>query len=350
MVTIYDIMDAKELVEMTKGGYVRVQTHPVYPYNIACYTKQAMFERAWNDVTTNCRGLIYHQETGEILARPFKKFFNYGEPNAPTFGPDDWVTVYDKVDGSLGIAYDTPDGPAIATKGSFTSDQAKHATELLRAQYPMYEVEDWVTDLFEIIYPENRIVLDYGDMDDLIYLGSVAKDTGEEYWNGLYINICGITKNHWLVQGEFEDVIRELDLNRPNAEGVVILNEITGDRIKVKQEDYIELHRVMTGLNEKQLWQWASDGKTYDEIMESIPEELHSWAEPIVQVMFAHATDIWDTLEAIWEKAPSDLLKDRKAFAIWTEQWTPLYRACLFLMLDRQESRIRELIWKQVKP
>src|SRR5688572_31513010 len=102
MVSIYDIMDAKDLVEMTKGGFVRVQTHPVYPYNIACYTKQAIFERVWNDVTVNCRGLIYHQETGEIIARPYKKFFNYGEPSAPKFAPDDWVTVFDKADGSLG--------------------------------------------------------------------------------------------------------------------------------------------------------------------------------------------------------------------------------------------------------
>lgn len=350
MVTIYDLMDAKDLVEMTKGGYVRVQRHPVYPYNIACYTKQAMFERAWNDVTMNCRGLIYHQDTGEILARPFKKFFNMGEPNAPKFAHDDWVTVYDKVDGSLGIAYETPDGPAIATKGSFTSDQAVKATELLRTLYPRYMHDDVNTDLFEIIYPENRIVLDYGSLEGLMYLGSVNIEDGSDYWNGLLMDLYGIPKNHWMLSGEFESVIQQIDLHRPNAEGVVILNDNTGERLKLKQEDYIELHKVMTGLNEKQLWQWGCDGKTYDEIMSSIPEELHSWAEPILRVMFQRVDDRWDTLEAIWEEATPWLKENRKAFAEWSQKWTPFYQSCLFLMLDRRDDRVAELIWKAVKP
>lgn len=350
MVTIYDLMDAKELVEMTKGGYVRVQTHPVYPYNIACYTKQAMFEQAWNDVTMNCRGLIYHQETGEILARPFKKFFNYNEPNAPVFEADDWVTVWDKVDGSLGIAYETPDGPAIATKGSFTSEQAVKATGFLKALYPRYQVNDVNTDLFEIIYPENRIVLDYGNVEGLIYLGSVNIETGEDYWNGMMMRFYGIPKNHWLVQGEFEDVIRELDLNRPNAEGVVIYNDCTGERLKVKQEDYIELHKVMTGLNEKQLWQWFSEGKTYDEVMSSIPEELHEWARPILNNLTERVDQYWDTLEALWDMRPQYVLGYRKVFAEWADQWTPVYKSCLFMMLDGQYDRAGQVIWKAVKP
>jgi len=350
MITIYDLMDAKDLVEMTKGGYVRVQRHPFFPYNIACYTKQAMFERAWNDVTKNCRGLIYHQETGEILARPFKKFFNLGEPNAPEFKEDDWVTVYDKVDGSLGIAYNTPVGPAIATKGSFASDQALKATELLRTKYRAYETDGIHTDLFEIIYPENRIVLDYGDEESLRYLGSVDIRSGKDFFDYKYMMYYGVKLNHFMMAGSWGHVREMIDLKRPNAEGVVVLNEETGDRLKLKQEDYIELHKVMTGLNEKQLWQWASDGKTYDEIMASIPEELHSWAEPILRDLFNRVQDYWDALEALWYNVSPELKKDRKAFAKWSEKWTAVYRSCLFMMLDGQESRVAELIWKQVKP
>lgn len=354
MTNISDIMDVLDLVEMTRDGYVRVQTHPVYPYNIACYTKQAMFERVWNDVTMNCRGLIYHQETGEILARPFKKFFNYGEPNAPTFAPDDWVRVYDKVDGSLGIAYDTPDGPAIATKGSFTSDQALHATELLRTNYPQYQVDDYCTDLFEIIYPENRIVLDYGDLDALWYLGSVVTETGEDYWNGLLVGHFGIPKNHFMLAGEWGMIFKDIPLDRPNREGVVVFNDYTGERLKLKQEDYVELHKVMTGLSEKQLWEWCAETGTYSGVMTKIPEELHAWADPIVSDMFRRVTQMWDRVEASYEEICTKMghnTKDRAVFAKWaTQQDYTWMTSALFCFYDEAYERAAQLLWKQVKP
>jgi RNA ligase len=347
MVNIYDIMDAKDLVEMTKGGYVRVQTHPVYPYNIACYTKQAMFERVWNDVTLNCRGLIYHQETGEVLARPFKKFFNYGEPSAPTFAPDDWVTVFDKVDGSLGIAYDTPDGPAIATKGSFTSEQAQHATELLRTKYSRYQTDDYCTDLFEIIYPDNRIVLDYGDTNELRYLGSVVVETGENYWSGVLIGYYDIPKNHFIVSGEFGAVIDQIDLHRPNAEGVVILNDDTGERLKLKQEDYIELHKVMTGLNERQIWQWLSEGKYVPDILADLPEELHGWARPVMinlcDLFLNHKME----LRQAWVES---MYMERKEFALFNSLKPAWLKGALFAKYDGNESRVDEVLWKAVRP
>ena len=349
MGNIYDIMDAKELVEMTKGGYVRVQRHPVYPYNIACYTKQAMFERVWNDVTMNCRGLIYHQETGEVIARPFKKFFNYGEIDAPEFGPDDFVTVYDKVDGSLGIAYDTPEGPAIATKGSFTSDQAIRGTELLRSLYPAYQTDDYCTDLFEIIYPENRIVLDYGTLEGLMYLGSVVVDTGEYYWNGMLIGDYGIPRNHFMICGQWKNVVKEIDLKRPNAEGVVVFNDDTGERLKMKQHDYLALHRVMTGLNERQLWEWLAEGKKPSDIIRDLPEELHDWARPIVGKIIQERYQITKDVGAAF-RYHSSTASDRKDFALRIKDYPSLDKGVMFCWLDGHNDRASELIWKAVKP
>jgi RNA ligase len=347
MTNISDIMDVQDLVEMTRDGYVRVQTHPVYPYNIACYTKQAMFERVWNDVTMNCRGLIYHQETGEILARPFKKFFNYGEPNAPEFSPDDWVTVYDKVDGSLGIAYDTPDGPAIATKGSFTSDQALHATKLLRTNYPQYQALGEVTDLFEIIYPDNRIVLDYGDLDALWYLGSVWVDDGIDYWNGILMKAWGIPSNHFMLAGEWGMIFKDIPLDRPNREGVVVLNDYTGERLKLKQEDYIELHRVMTGLNERQLWQWLSEGKFTKDILIDLPEELHGWAKPILnRLTQEYLIKMGVVVRAFLESNHMD----RKDFALFHSLQPNWVKGALFAKYDGNHGRAEQTVWKQVRP
>lgn len=348
MVTyLNDVLDPALLGQMMDEGYVQVRYHPDYPYAIYCYTKQAMFDREWNDVTKICRGLIVNEDTGEILARPFKKFFNFGEPDAPVFGQTDWVTVYDKIDGSLGIAYDTPDGPAIATKGSFTSDQAVKATELLRTKYPRYMHDDVYTDLFEIIYPENRIVLDYGDEESLRYLGSVDIEDGDDCWNGFLMKIWDIPRNTSLQNGPFFQL--ELDLNRPNAEGFVLLNNDTGDRIKMKQEDYLELHKIMTGLNERQLWEWLNAGFTPTEVMKKIPEEMHDWARPIVGKITLDRYHIVKSVGEAYRYHKAEAV-DRKDFALRIKDYPSLDKGVMFCWLDGQNERANELVWKAVKP
>lgn len=349
MTYLDEVLDPALLGDMIDQGYVQVRYHPDYPLAIYCYTKQAMFDRKWNDVTKKCRGLIVNDNTGEIVARPFKKFFNLGEPDAPKFDPHDWVTVYDKVDGSLGIAYNTPDGPAIAAKGSFISEQALHATELLRAKYPQYNGIEGITDLFEIVYPENRIVLDYGDADELRYLGSVWVYDGDAYWNGILMSHYGIPKNMAVQFGTYESVMKGLDLHRDNAEGFVIFNDDTFERLKVKQEDYIELHRVMTGLNEKQLWEWLSEGKHVSDIISDLPEELHEWAKPIL----TNLINEHDALSVGCFNAFSyhrHHAIDRKDFALRIKQYPSLDKGVMFCMLDGQNERANELIWKAVKP
>lgn len=175
------IVNPEALVYHIERGYVTVRTHPEYGYRIYNYTDKCQYENVWNETTMTCRGLITDHE-GNVIARGMRKFFNYGQEWAPGFSVDDNVLVLDKVDGSLGIVYPTPDGGwAVATRGSFTSDQAIHATAALTdAQKSVaedaYKVGETV--LCEIVYPENRIVLDYGDTDELVMLGTVQRETG----------------------------------------------------------------------------------------------------------------------------------------------------------------------------
>lgn len=166
------------LKEMVEQHYVSVQKHPEAPYFIYNYTQKAQFDKVWNEVTIACRGLIL-DESGKVIARPFDKFFNSEEtpdkiPQNTTF------KAYDKMDGSLGILYELPDKtPAIATRGSFLSEQALRGTTIFmesldkldRNWHRLFNVEK-MTYLFEIIYPENRIVVDYKGARKLVFLGA----------------------------------------------------------------------------------------------------------------------------------------------------------------------------------
>jgi len=113
-----NILDTDLLAAMLAGGYVRAQRHPELPLLIYGYTEKAQYENVWNPVTLTCRGLVVDSTSGAVVARPFAKFFNHGQPGAPTFAADEPVTVTDKADGSLGVLHPVPSGWAVATRGA----------------------------------------------------------------------------------------------------------------------------------------------------------------------------------------------------------------------------------------
>lgn len=253
---INDLLDADELAAAIDGGYIRVQTHPTLSLAIYNYTEKAQYEGVWNTATRTCRGLIVNDHTGEIVARPFRKFFNHGQAEASTLDTTGPVRVTDKADGSLGILYPTGPGEwAVATRGSFTSEQARHATEVWRDRYAhLFTPPPGVTVLVEIVYPTNRIVLDYGDLDDLIALGAVDVETGRDEtavlatWPGPAARV--------FPHRSLADALAAPP--RPNAEGLVVHFTDTDERVKVKQADYVALHRILTGFTARRLWERAA--------------------------------------------------------------------------------------------
>jgi RNA ligase len=237
------------LPAMLAGGFVRWQRHPVLPLTIHNYTERAVFEREWNAATRACRGLVVDDD-GLVRARPWRKFFNHREPGAPEPGPDEPVVVTDKIDGSLGVVFPSGDGWAVATRGSFVSDQAVHATALWEREYaPRFTPPAGVTVLVEIVHPANRIVLDYGDRDELVLLGGVDVTTGRS------VEVTGwpgpVTQR--FPYPTFADALAAPP--RPGAEGLVLYVPRLDERIKLKQADYVTLHRLIFGLTTRRVWE-----------------------------------------------------------------------------------------------
>ena len=82
-------------------GLLYKQTHPTLPLTIWNYTPAVQYGEKWDEVTLQCRGLVTGTE-GNVVARPFKKFFNL-EENKHT--PTSDFEVFDKMDGSLGLMF-----------------------------------------------------------------------------------------------------------------------------------------------------------------------------------------------------------------------------------------------------
>lgn len=359
MTHLDSIFSNEALQDMLDSNFVRIQYHPTFPFAILNYTNAAQTSRLWNDVTKNCRGLIINVLNNKVIGRPFPKFFNYGEESQQKrkWYPNEPVIVTDKMDGSLGISYRGTDGkPYIATRGSFMSDQALRATKILHKKYPEWSPDEGLTYLFEIIYPENRIVVDYGQTEDLILLGAVNIETGVSVdpgiarlnWSGPVVEIF-----HYK---SFQEALEAAP--RPNSEGLVVHFLNSDQRVKLKQEDYVNLHRIVSNLDAQVVWEYLKESKSIMDLVDSLPEEFESWIYETMTRLLDSYHSIKQFIEVLVEGWLCDirdngleLQEGRKYFAQCVAQSVEKeLAAAFFAYFDGNTERAKNVIWNSIKP
>ena len=94
--------------------------------------------------------------------------------------PKEQYRVFEKCDGSLGIIYFHDNDWHMATRGSFSSEQALRGLAILKKNYKMNFLDVHNTYLVEIIYPENKIIVDYANEEKLVMLGAYQTDIAWE--------------------------------------------------------------------------------------------------------------------------------------------------------------------------
>jgi RNA ligase len=363
-----DLFDVDLLNEEIKNGYVRKTLHPTLPLAILNYTEKAAFDRRWNSVTRRCRGLIYRQATGEVIASGPAKFFNYGESSAIQYPLDTPVRVVPKEDGSLGIGWYFEDSAGddwhwgFSTRGSFMSEQAAHATELVQKNVGdighyeiMAESLEWyrehgLTYICEIVYPANKIVMDYKGADKVIPLGTVVNETGLIDWrpcafNGWDYEITTLADALMLPIPEGKEGY-VLDVLDPESGEVV-------DHLKLKGDWYKMMHAAIFGLTEKRVWEaWSMDAS---EFFEDLPDELQPWAlavsDRLDEEYSALSAEINAAYDAIFEDVYDYITGlSRKEFAIAVMKDYAHLSGALFACYDGDDAKKTAWIDNKVKP
>lgn len=327
-------MNTVLLKQMISENYVRVNKHPIYDLYIYNYTAKAQYERIWNEITLSCRGLIL-DGNDNIVARPFSKFFNLGEiqdvqlPNLP-------FEVFDKLDGSLGILYWINETPFIASRGSFSSEQSDRANQILNEKYSssFSLLDKNKTYVFEIIYPENRIVVDYGSEEKLVLLAIVDTQSGAEF----PLEEIGfpVVEKYKGIQ----DFNLLKALNNDNKEGFII--KFSNDfRVKIKFEEYLRLHRIVTQVSTLSIWEYLKTNQSMEEILERVPDEFFDWVKQT-------KADLETQFLAIETQCKNDfkVLDSVKETALYFQNCA--FPTVLFSML--RERDYSQIIWKKIKP
>ena len=379
-------------------GLLHKQTHPTLDLTIWNYSPKVQYEKLWDDITLQCRGLVTNSK-GEIVARPFKKFFNYEEYKPEDIPNEDYV-VYEKMDGSLGILfyykeeltderryniwfnnnYETgmerffdpnnlPDfeNPyyeptpktngewILATRGSFTSPQAIKGKEILD-RHDISALRKDNTYLFEIIYPENRIVVDYGHEEKLVVIGGIHTETGEEIPDSslFWMQDAGFevvtTYKTW---GEGYDLLKE-EISK-DREGYVIRFK-NGFRMKIKGEEYKRLHKILTNISNRDIWEYLKDNKPFDELLEKVPDEFNDWVKTTIRDLKYACFQLRETAGKLHDGFRYGKFGDRdpepskKEFAEFVMKQQKVLHAIMFAMWEKNNPKVDEIIWKLVKP
>lgn len=348
MSQLYTLFDANLFTQMVEQRYIKSQKHPHADLRIYNYTQLAQFDRVWNPVTLACRGLIVDSDD-RIVARPFAKFFNLTDHPGDTL-PDSEVHVTEKLDGSLGILYPTSEGYMLATRGSFTSEQAEHATRLWRRRYAHCFVprEGW-TYLYEIVYPSNRIVVDYSDVDDLFLLGAVETSTGRSvtYEQAIQGWPGPVVQAH--PARSLEDAL-VLPV-RENSEGLVIHFIEQDLRVKLKHAEYVRLHRLVTGLSDRRIWEALAAGDDLGSWLEAVPDEFFDYVTATRDRFLSEHASGLASIETAYNELLASLPSGwvRRDFADKVQAMLdfPFARG-LFSRLDGRDCS--DMVWQSLRP
>lgn len=333
-------------------GLVEAKRHSSLPLTIYNYSRECQFSQAWDAVTLQCRGIII-DDSDVIVARAFDKFFNYEEVRDSGEIPlhDEYVYFQEKMDGSLGILFYYADDWHMATKGSFESDQAKTGLSILNAKYDLSKFHKTLTYICEIIYPENRIVVDYGE-EKIMFLSASAEGR-ELSWSTAkaMFHSSGILEED-IVPTIMESISHSVfksykDRNDIGKEGFVLRFHPSNYRMKIKFEEYVRLHRLLTNFSNIDIWECLRAGTDMSAYLEEVPDEFDSWVRQwINSIKFAYVMQEKEAKKWFDKLERSPL---RKAEADWILTNVPKpYQGIVFSMLDGKDYS--ESIWRMIRP
>ena len=322
-------------------------------------------------IRRECRGLIFHTDTGILARRGYHKFFNVQE-RAETH-PDHFIEdplrpetkhmVLEKLDGSMVTPFVMPEGGIIrwATRGGITdvsmqaeSFAVEHPEYKYLARYLLFDGCEPITPIFEWCSRQQRIVMDYPD-DRLVL-------TGARYlWSGRYLpygEMYRVAKSFgvpvvkpWKVNSRFSgsnDISKIIAHIREDTgyEGVVIRFNRSGHMAKLKTAWYVGIHRArdMVAREHDAIKAILTGG--YDDLRPLLisddQERLDKLADAVQADMRAFVSKVIEILKEAAEKGTT-----RKDFAISTREMESMIRhTCFAVWGEPIDSALRAKVYE----
>jgi len=199
-------------------------------------------------IVRECRGVIFRNDQDfRPVCVPFFKFGNYGEGYCPDI---DWESarVQEKVDGSI-IKCWHDDGWHVSTNGMIDARRAHLNDDTDRSYQELFDeaakksglsfdkLDPDCTYLFELIGPDNRVIVPYPE-SKLIHLGTRNNKTLREF----DVDI-GIAKPKQYPFRSVDECVTAAKALPFNEEGYVVVDKYW-NRVKIKSPAYVAAHHL----------------------------------------------------------------------------------------------------------
>lgn len=339
MLKINDIMDRDELRKLIEERYISCVVSPDARLVLYNYTEKATYDRIWTPETRACRGLVTEATTDRIIARPFEKFSNIDESGFPESALDALlarpgpVEITDKLDGSMIVMWHYANEWHCSTRGSFTSTQALAARRWLDA----FDLRNWPTDytfIAEWCAPDNRVVLKY-EQPELRLIG-VREYDGHD---ARYAELCawGEVLGLPVVPVVTDCDLETLVTRRVFTTGVEgwVARWPDGYRVKIKTEDYLRLHRLISGFSPSRVRDLMLTGGA-QRYAQELPEEIRVEAEAIIATLERLCSERREGLTRAYAQLSPLLSESRKAYALAVQQEPKEDWSFLFSLADNK--------------
>jgi len=335
-------------------GAVNEHTHPNHPSLVGYdYSEKCTYDKLWDEhpVARFCRGLVLDVVKCEVVCLCPAKFMNLTEPGCD-ITPEELINtplinVEEKVDGSAGLIFKYNGEWIVKTRGSFISDQAKMASTWLQNDgLPGFE---GISFFAEIIYPENRVIVDYGDYRGFISIGCYNRHGDWFEIPSLNLFVFGLVKKEHCTyemkrtKYSFDTLQEVMKTLSSNEEGFIIIMK-DGRRCKMKGEQYLILHKAKFGLTPIAVWE-AMKAFKVEEARKLLPEEFHntfdSYNKSLINKVRALEHEYYRVCEDMLETLPDAYT--RKDFALAVQKFDKKYHPYCFAILKDSIKEIHDI-------
>ena len=227
------------------------------------------------------KGIVYNPHTWELASLPLIKIYNHGEKEESIKlskeldkSPAVSVKMMEKADGTMIQAFKYNGDLIVTTRGMFDSEYTQAAREILENT----EIEDHATLIFELIHPDFKHVVDYGDRKELRLLAVHRRDLGHyvpcKALPSYYHNVVkSVDPNN------LEDAIDSSLSSSQDEEGHVVVFEAGNmvlHRIKVKGDWYLKMFKLKNNCTLAAVGAMVEPDEEWSEfkVRCEIPEEL----------------------------------------------------------------------------
>ena len=291
------------------------------------FTKQAFYDKVWDDQTTKARGLYINVPKQKVVARAYDKFFNINERPETKLDMLQYkltfpAVAYVKENGFLGIvSYNEEDESLfVTTKSCPDGDYAGWLKDMLEAKVPaetrekmrtyardnnvsfVFECVDMKNDPHIIEYPESKLfLLDivYNDMQYRKYSFEQMCSVADEF--GLTHKEKAFVLESWqeFFDWYYEVVSEDYKYNGREIEGFVV-EGANGYMVKLKLA-YYNFWKFMRSIAHEAVKKGYIDSRRTSSLVTPLANQFYGWVKTLHD-----AEDL--------ESVPKDICTLRKLF------------------------------------